>query len=148
MRRGNHNAAQLGAATGLLEMPLFAFAERSLATDEHRLSRMRREDLRAAETKRDAGIKQSAENAGERWCDRAYAHLTLFASRQSAAWSAEEAVAWCYGNGLDRPVNDERAFGGVFLRLSRAGVIVKSAEWYERSKGHKTRAQKWLSVIK
>lgn len=73
---------------------------------------------------RDAGMTQAIQHA-ERveldWPDLAYAFLIRYA-RTHATFISEEATAEADRLGYGSPA-DDRAWGGVFLRASRAGLI-------------------------
>lgn len=80
-----------------------------------------------AEQRRDHGIQRAvdhAERESEGWTDFAVSLLRSFASRQSAPFLAEDFVEWAT-NGLIAYPADGRAFGGVFQRAAREGIIRK-----------------------
>lgn len=57
------------------------------------------------------------------WSQRAYAALQRFAAQRDGEFLAEEAIYWMtHADGLPEPA-DKRAFGSVFTRAARAGVI-------------------------
>ena len=78
------------------------------------------------------------------WPERAYETLAWQINLRNYGdlFTAEEAVATCYNRGLIEP-HDDRAWGGIFLRASRAGLIRKSAVTYRRVHGHGSPAFKW-----
>lgn len=81
----------------------------------------------AARAGRDAGMAAAiahAEHLAEGWGERAYAALIQFARhRQSfTSYDFRQAVG---ALGLDRPPTD-KAYGSVFLRAARVGVIRKN----------------------
>lgn len=76
---------------------------------------------------RDSGMQRAqdhAEEASPGWADRAFAALCAHATRGGRFTSYEFRMA-AYGQGLDAPPTD-KAFGPVFLRAAKAGVIRKA----------------------
>lgn len=86
------------------------------------------EEARAA---RDAGIQQAAEHAEEaspNWGDRAFEVLRMFAAAKRASGSSftsEDVRNSILGAHLPQPPH-LRAWGSVFQRAARAGLIVKA----------------------
>lgn len=75
---------------------------------------------------RDAGMARATSHADHRnagWSDRAYLKARKFIRRMKL-FTAEQARAWAYRNGLEEPT-DDRAWGSVLTRLSREGHIRK-----------------------
>jgi len=70
---------------------------------------------------RDAGIAQAADHAASvdiSWADRAYEHLTTYAEAHNSFISHDVT------DGLVSPTS-QKAWGAVFVRAVRAGVIEK-----------------------
>lgn len=77
-----------------------------------------------AEQRRDHGIQRAvdhAEREQEGWTDFALSLLRFYASRQSDPFLAEQFVEHC--TGLIALPPDGRAWGGVFKRAARLGII-------------------------
>lgn len=85
--------------------------------------------------------ERRAERAAPGFAEGAYRFLCGYAQTHSTPFSSEDAVEVARCIGLIPP--DARAWGGVFQRARRAGVIRQSNETYPRRNGHGTRAFKW-----
>lgn len=82
-----------------------------------------------------------AERESPGFAAEAYTFLCSYARTHSGAFSSEDAVEIARVVGIVPA--DARAWGGVFQRAARAGVIVASDELYRRANGHGTWARKW-----
>lgn len=87
-------------------------------------------DFAAARAARDDGIRRAAEHAEAvtpKWGDRAYAALQLFAAEQPAGamFTSEDFRASPVAAALPEPPH-LRAFGSVFQRAARQGLLVKA----------------------
>jgi hypothetical protein len=82
------------------------------------------------------------------WPERAYRALTTYIllHRSKASWTAEEATAFVLRQPGIEPPHDTRAFGALFSRAARAGLIVRTAETYQREHGHGTVSLKWRTA--
>lgn len=81
------------------------------------------------------------------WSDSAYAAICWYARlNPGVPWTAEDCTEWAQGLGGVPAPHDERAWGSIFTRAARAGVIVRSDLFYKRRKGHGTEARKWLTA--
>lgn len=89
-------------------------------------------DAPTGEELRDAGIQQAIDHAEEvepGWKDQAYEHLERYINDylprlRLDEFMAEEARLWSHEQGLSRPPT-ARAWGGVFLKASKRGLIQK-----------------------
>jgi hypothetical protein len=82
------------------------------------------------------------------WPELAYRALTTYIiiKRGKEPWSGEQAVAFVLRQpGIDAPPT-ERAFGNLFSRAKKAGLIRHSTQTYRREKGHGTIQLCWESV--
>jgi len=84
---------------------------------------------------RDRSMKRVERNAGQEFGARARAFIVSHL-REHGATSGEDLTDACKRAGIEP--HDDRAFGPVFLKLSRDGDI-ESAGSCERRKGHGTR---------
>lgn len=81
---------------------------------------------------RDAALAQVEKNAGRAFAERARAFVVDYLDRHAAA-SGEVITEACKRAGI-RP-HDDRAFGPVYMALSRAGLIEKCGSAI-RKRGH------------
>lgn len=82
---------------------------------------------------RDRAMEIVAKRAGEDFYERAAAFVAAYL-RQHGPTSSEDLTDACKAAGIE-PENDDRAFGPLYARLVKRGVIV----WHgycERRKGH------------
>jgi hypothetical protein len=82
------------------------------------------------------------------WPERAYRALTTYIviKRGGESFTSEQATAFVLRQpGIEAP-HDQRAFGALFSRAARAGLIVRTAETYQREHGHGTVSLKWRSA--
>lgn len=84
---------------------------------------------------RDRILDQVAAKAGEDFCERASAFVLAYLVNHPSGCHGEEITDACKAAGI-RP-DDDRAFGPVYMQLSRAGAIVKVG-YAPRKKGHST----------
>lgn len=85
-------------------------------------------NFEAARRARDAGIARVAESSEELtpgWQDRALDLLRRYAHAQVTPFLGEEFRLWAHAHGLEEP-HDGRAFGPVFQRAVRLGVIERA----------------------
>jgi hypothetical protein len=85
-------------------------------------------DFEAARRARDAGMKRAADHAdrvNDGWTQTAYANIVMLcrAHKLDAPILAEDIRELAYAQGLPRPPRDGRAWGSVFSRARRAGII-------------------------
>ena len=78
------------------------------------------------------------------WPERAYLALdaVLYFHRGKLVASEDVIEQTYFATALNR-AHDDRAWGGVFAKLARKGVIRKTAITYRRSKGHGSPALYW-----
>jgi hypothetical protein len=82
------------------------------------------------------------------WPELAYRALTTYIiiHRGKEPWTPEDANAFVLRQpGIDKP-HDQRAFGALYSRAVKAGLITRSTETYQREHGHGTVALKWRSL--
>lgn len=82
-------------------------------------------DFETARRKRDEGIQRAIDHAEvvtPRWGDTAWSFLVDYA-RANLSFTAEDARQAAERAGAVPPPPDKRAWGGVFQRASRAGLI-------------------------
>lgn len=75
---------------------------------------------------RDAGIKQAVDHANDvspGWSERAYEALAAY-SRMHRTFTGEQVRSYASAIGLELPP-DNRAWGGVFTRAAKRGLIRK-----------------------
>lgn len=88
-------------------------------------------DMKAARAARDSGIQQAADHAEEvhpDWGDLAYEALRLYAAGKRASgvtFTSEDVRSSIAAAGVPEPPH-LRAWGSVFKRAARAGLIVKA----------------------
>lgn len=83
--------------------------------------------LNPGRTGRDTGMARSSAHADDchaDWSSMAYFALRNFARKFDGNFTAEHARAWMHSQGLPMPP-DGRAFGSVFQRVAREGIIRK-----------------------
>jgi len=103
--------------------------------------------LEQAVQARDVGMMRAqigAENAAPGWGERAYEFLYNVA-RWNETFSPE-AVTDAYNEWLEAPSNP-KAWGPVYLRAVRAGIIERSTETYRRRYGHGSLGVLWRSKV-
>ncbi len=99
---------------------------------------------------RDAGQAQmnlalSAAQRRDPWfCENAYDFLCGFARAKPGAFSAEDVTDAAAKSGIS--TQDRRAWGGVFQRASREGIIRRSTQVFPRRYGHGTESRGWELV--
>jgi hypothetical protein len=80
------------------------------------------------------------------WPEQAYEALRqCVVYWRSQKFTSESLVEYCYRNGLEKP-HDDRAWGAIFQKAARAGLIRKSTDTYQRSKGHGSPAFYWEAL--
>lgn len=84
---------------------------------------------------RDQAMAQVGANAGTPFSDKAYDFIQTYLSDLPAGASGEDITDACKAAGIIP--HDDRAFGPVFMRLAKHGVITK-AGYRPRAKGHGT----------
>jgi hypothetical protein len=78
------------------------------------------------------------------WNDRAWALFAQYLRQQPAAFMGEDYRLWAYEQGLPKP-NSERAFGFIFCRAARQGLIVKQGMGnVKNTKAHFANAAIWI----
>lgn len=87
------------------------------------------------------GMALAGERAGVTFSAEAFVFLTRFARTTERPFSSEEVTGLAATCGLMAP--DARAWGAVFQRAARAGVIRRSSETYRRRYGHGSVGVKW-----
>lgn len=87
------------------------------------------------------GMMCAAQAAGPAFAELADEFLIAFAAQAVRPFSAEEVVAAAAAVGIDP--DESRAWGPVFLRAARAGIIRRSSEIYRRTCGHGSVGLKW-----
>ena len=90
------------------------------------------------------GMALAGDKAGATFAQEAFTFLERFAQTTSRPFASEEVTELAATCGLVAP--DARAWGGVFQRAARAGLIRRSAEMYRRKYGNGTWAPKWVSL--
>lgn len=88
------------------------------------------------------GMALAGDKAGATFRDEAFVFLERFAATTARAFSSEEVTDMAALCGLVAP--DARAWGGVFQRAARAGVIKRSSETYQRRYGNGSIGVKWV----
>lgn len=77
------------------------------------------------------------EKAGKEWADSAYAYLVEWVrtvAKTGVPFSAEDLTDAATRKGIR--AHDARAWGGVFQRAARRGVIRRSSATFARRNGH------------
>lgn len=87
------------------------------------------------------GMALAGERAGATFAEEAFTFLERFAATTARPFSSEEVTELAATCGLVAP--DARAWGGVFQRAARAGLIRRSSETYQRRYGHGSVGVKW-----
>lgn len=67
--------------------------------------------------------------------------LRHYAETRADPFTSEEVTEWASSAGVNPP--DRRAWGGVFLRAARLGVIRRSTQTYRRRLGHGSLGVMW-----
>jgi hypothetical protein len=83
--------------------------------------------LNPGRTGRDAGMGRSTAHADDchaDWSAMAYFSVRNFIRKYDANFTAEEVRSWAHAKGLPMPP-DGRAWGSVFQRVAREGIIRK-----------------------
>lgn len=104
--------------------------------------------LQAAREARDCGINQSlnsAERACADWSEVAYHFLTGFAKYNEFFTGEQVAMASRNKKNFPQP-RDERAWGAIYQRAQRDGLIVKSGT-APRHRGHLAIGNVWRSLV-
>lgn len=96
---------------------------------------MRQLDFTAAFAARDIALASVESNAGPSFVDRACDFVTAYL-RQHGPTPGEVLTLACRDAGIV-PANTDKAFGAVYARLSRQGIISRYAEC-RRARGHGT----------
>ena len=95
------------------------------------------------------GIARSAaraENATPGWSEEAVVFLTEFARTKPDGFIAPIARRWCEEHGLSAPPSPY-AWGGVFLKASRRGIIVRDGyEQYGDDSMHTQSVSRWKAA--
>ena len=93
---------------------------------------------------RDKGIKQAvdnADNAHEKWSDKAYRFLVNYIKSQNEFMTEDLRLA--SEKEIPKPPSN-RAWGGIILRAVRAGLITRDRfSNVKNAKAHKTPATVW-----
>lgn len=97
--------------------------------------------IEQARRDRDEGLARVEAGADDGWSAYAYAWACAYL-RTHDEWFPDD--SWSLG--LAEP-REARAFGPVVLRLIRAGYMVKSGEFRERTRGHAALGPVWRSRI-
>lgn len=88
---------------------------------------------------------ENAERAAPRWADEAYSFLISFARRRRT-FISEQVSAASKVEGMRQPVNGDRAWGQVYRKAAKAGIIVQDG--YGRSaRRHESICLRWTSRI-
>lgn len=90
------------------------------------------------------GMAQAEDRAGASFSAEALFFLERFAKTAERPFSSEEVTELAATKGLVAP--DARAWGGVFQRAARRGLIQRSSEMYRRRYGHGSLSPKWERV--
>lgn len=104
-------------------------------------------DFDAARQHRDAGMARAAEHAErvcDGWAEQAYAFLVTFAKRTDLFISEDVSDA-SKAEGLPQPPTD-RAWGSVYRRAIKAGVIVQDGSGRSRRR-HCSICPRWRSMV-
>lgn len=97
--------------------------------------------IETARTERDIALIRVAQAAPDEWKDHAWSWLVDYLEHHATffpddAWEA----------GLEAPP-ELRAWGPIVQRAAREGLIVKSGQFRQRTRGHATAAAVWRSMI-
>jgi len=87
------------------------------------------------------GMAQAEDGAGHGFAEQADRFVANFARFAELPFSSEEVTDLAAACGLS--TWDARAWGGVFQRAARAGVIKRSGEMYRRRYGNGSIGVKW-----
>ena len=88
------------------------------------------------------GMALAGDRAGVTFKDEAFEFLRRYAATTDRPFSSEEVTDLAAACGLS--TWDARAWGGVFQRAARAGLIKRSSETYRRRYGHGVVSLKWV----
>lgn len=94
------------------------------------------------------GMWRAADHAGEEWGDQALANLRGYLLLHPPRWRfvAPQARRWSHERGLELPPNN-RAWGAVFFRARRLGIIVPDGfEIYADDAMHTQAVRAWRKV--
>jgi hypothetical protein len=84
------------------------------------------------------------------WPEKAYVALRSYARLPNhaagVAWNPEDAVDFALRQPGMTPPHDLRAFGHIFRRMRREGIIFRSAKSFPRRRGHATWTFGWETV--
>lgn len=92
-------------------------------------------DWEAARAARDEGIARAAQHADDvtpKWSDRAFGMLSDYVKASDEAFTSEDVRVYAAGRELPEPPH-LRAWGGVFQRAARQGLIVKDGHTTARA---------------
>ena len=103
-------------------------------------------DLTAAKAERDAAIKAVTDKAvGEGWDkDEAYGCLVMYAKTNKKFWSWE--FRELYASVMDNQPHDARAWGHIYRRAVREGIIRRGTEERADPTRHATMTKCWEVV--
>lgn len=94
-----------------------------------------------------AGMQLAADRAEREepgFQERAYRFLCWYAKLDDAPFPAEAVTELALSTGIEPP--DGRAWGAVFQKAARAGVICRSSVTYKRAKGHGSLGVMWVAA--
>lgn len=97
--------------------------------------------IQAARTERDIALVRVEQAAPDEWKERAWSWLCSYLETHPSFFPDD---AWA--EGLEPPP-ELRAFGPIVQRAAREGLIVKTGEFRQRTRGHATAAAVWRSTI-
>lgn len=107
-------------------------------------------DFAAAKAARDAGIQAATDHAdavSPKWSDVAYGYLHNFACTAESFTSEDVRTAAYASEAVPTPPN-ERAWGGVFMRAARNGVLLRDGYDTARDpKVHCNVVTRWRSLV-
>lgn len=107
-------------------------------------------DFAAAKAARDAGIQAATDHADAvtpKWSDIAYGYLHDFACTAESFTSEDVRTAAYATEAVPTPPN-ERAWGGVFMRAARNGVLLRDGYDTARDpKVHCNVVTRWKSLL-
>lgn len=84
---------------------------------------------------------EAAERRDETFPRRAYAFLVEFARRRTGPFSGEDVTDAAADAGIH--AGEQRAWGAIFQRAARNGVIRRSSKLFKRRYGHGAEAPGW-----
>ena len=93
-------------------------------------------------------LEHTRQAVEQSWPERAYNSIvaTLGTIPQGTLISSEKLIDLTYILTSLEPAHDQRAFGSLFTKLARNGVIEKTGKTYQRTKGHGSPAFYWRVV--